>query len=88
MASGSSASPMPRPAQRPDERLAAETPRLQGKLAYGEVRLLLAGARLAEGYAPDLHHRPMGAGVIGLASHLARLAPLRRCSGQENLLLP
>jgi hypothetical protein len=41
------------------------------KLAYDKVRLLLAGARLAEGYAPDLHHCRVEAGAFRLASHLA-----------------
>src|SRR4029453_9436595 len=52
--------------------LAAEVPRLLlRKLANGEVRLLLAGACFAEGYAPDLHHRPMKAWALRPASHLA-----------------
>jgi hypothetical protein len=55
------------------------------KLAYGKVRLLLTGAPLTEGYAPDFHHRLMGAWVLRLASHLTR-AQLRRRSNQEDLL--
>src|SRR3954464_15032873 len=57
----------------------------QGKLTYSEVRLLLAGARFAERYAPDLHHRLMGAGVFRLASHLATPVLLGRGLGQDNL---
>jgi hypothetical protein len=51
----------PRPVQYPDQRpVAIETPGVVRELAYGEVRLLLAGARLAEGNAADLHHcRPL-----------------------------
>jgi hypothetical protein len=41
-------------------------------LAYGEVRLLLAGAPLAEGYAPYLYDRLAKAGAISPASHLAQ----------------
>ena len=55
-------------------------------LAYGEVRLLLTGATLAKGHAPDLRNRPMGAGMVRLDSHLAG-SRLRR-PGQEVLLPP
>ncbi len=61
--------------------------RLRHKLAYSEVRLLLTGTLFAEGYAPHLHHRRMGTGMLRLTSHLAR-SWLRRCSVQENLLPP
>ena len=53
------------------------------KLAYGEVRLLLAGTRPAEGNVPDLHHRRPPTGKIGPASHLT---PFRFRCGQEALL--
>src|SRR5829696_4238683 len=47
---------LPHPVQYPDQRpVAIETPGVVRELAYGEVRLLLAGARLAEGNAPDLY---------------------------------
>ena len=61
---------------------------LAGKRAYGEVRLLLAGTPFAEWYALDHHHRLMDAGVLRLASHLARHALLRRRFDQENLPYP
>jgi hypothetical protein len=44
---------------------------VQRHLAYGEVRLLLAGALLAEGDIPDLHHRQAGTGAVRLAPYLA-----------------
>ncbi len=49
----------PHPSQYLDERFVVEIPHLLllRKLAYGEVRLLLAGAALAKRYAPDLHRR-------------------------------
>jgi hypothetical protein len=72
-------------AARLGERPVAETLRFLGKLANSEVRLLLAGAPLAEGYALDLRYRLMGAGVLRLASHLASPALLCRCFDQENL---
>ena len=45
---------------------------VQRHLAYGEVRLLLAGALLAEGDTIDLYHRQAQTGVVRLASHLAQ----------------
>ena len=42
------------------------------KLAYGEVRLLLASAPLAEGETTNLYHRLAGAGTVCLAPHLAQ----------------
>ena len=75
-------------ARRLDERIVAKALRLLGKRAYREVRLLLAGAPFAEGYALDLHHRLMGAGVLRLASRLARPALLCCCFDQENLPYP
>ena len=74
----------PHPLQRLGERLAAEALGLLRKLANGEVRLLLAGARPTESYTLDLHDCPMGAGALCLASHLAR--DYHRRLGQENLL--
>ena len=68
------------------ERSSGQSARLPGKLAHNEVRLLLAGARFAEGYAMDLHHRLVDAGVFRLASHLARPQLLCRRFGQEKLL--
>jgi len=50
--------PVQRLAKRFAERSAAEILRLLGKLANGEVRLLLAGAPFAQGYTADLHYRP------------------------------
>jgi hypothetical protein len=79
-----SAHPVERLAKRFAERLAAEILRLLRKLANGEVRHLLAGARFTEGYAPDLHHRLMEAWALRLASHLA-WARLGHRLGQENL---
>jgi hypothetical protein len=72
----------PDPLQRLGQRLAAETLRLlPRKLADGEVRLLLAGARSTEGYTQDLHLGVSGARAPRPASHLARY----RCHrlGQE-----
>src|SRR5215203_5846182 len=65
-------------------RLAAEVLHVLRKLANCEVRLLLAGASFTEGYTPNLHYRPMEAGALRLASHLAR-ARLGHRLGQENL---
>src|SRR3712207_5984327 len=64
----------PQPLERLGQRPAAGDPRLlpRDELADGEVRLLLAGARPAEGHAPDLHYRPTGARVLRAAPHLAR----------------
>src|SRR5918995_4567438 len=58
------------------------------KLAYGEVRLLLAGARLTEGYAPNLYHRRAQAGNIRPTAHLTLLLLFASCLDQEALLLP
>src|SRR5215208_5496848 len=55
-------------------------------LTYGKVRLLLASALLAEGYAPDLRHRLMWAGMLRLASHLTLPQLLRRHPDQDDLL--
>ena len=76
----------PRPVQYPDQRpVAIETPGVVRELAYGEVRLLLAGARLAEGNAPDLHHcRPL-AGEVRSATHLTSFG-IRHRLVQETLL--
>src|SRR5215208_4714208 len=53
------------------------------RLAEREVRLLLAGESFTEGYTLNLHHRPMEAWTLRVASHLTR-ARLGRL-GQENL---
>src|SRR5215218_962466 len=52
-------------------------------LAYSEVRLLIARAPLAEGYAPYLYHRLAGAGAVRPASHLAHPQLLRRLGLQH-----
>lgn len=45
------------PTQQPGEPLVVVwAPGVLCELAYGEIRLLLACARFAEGHAPDLHH--------------------------------
>ncbi len=72
------------PLQRLGQRLAAEALLLPREFAYGKVRLLLAGARLAEGYASYLHYRLMEAGALRLASNLA-LSRLPRRLAQEDL---
>ena len=41
-----------------------------GELAYLEVDLLLAGARLTERYTPDLYHSRVSAGAIRPTAHL------------------
>jgi hypothetical protein len=69
------------PGKRLGERLAAVTLLPPRKLADGEVRLLLAGARSTEGYAQDLHLRDTGTRVPRPASHLA-IARLRHRFGQ------
>src|SRR5215211_3460610 len=76
----------PHPVQYPDQRpVAIEAAGVVRDLAYGEVRLLLAGARLAEGNAPDLHHcRPL-AGEVRSAPHLTSFG-IRRRLVQETLL--
>src|ERR687894_1586033 len=53
-------------------------------LAYVKVGLLLTGARFAEGDAPDLHNRMIGARVLRLDSHLAR-PQLRRRKAREDV---
>jgi hypothetical protein len=64
---------LPLPLQHLGQRLASEVlPILVRKLADGEVRLLLAGARSTEGYAQDLHLCSTGARTLRVASHLAR----------------
>ena len=76
----------PRPVQYPDQRpVAIGTPGVVRELAYGEVRLLLAGARPAEGNAPDLHHRRPLAGEVRSAPHLTSFG-FRRRLVQETLL--
>ena len=68
----------PHPLQRLGERRAVGARRLlpRDELSDGEVRLLLAGARPAEGHAPDLRNRQIGAGALCVAPHLAK--PLYR----------
>ena len=61
------------PAQQPGETLVvAGAPGLLREFAYGEVRLLLAGARPAEGHAPDYHRPRAAAGIVRSAAHQAR----------------
>jgi hypothetical protein len=56
-----------------DERLLAKAFRHDlRKLAYGEVRLLLAGARPTEGYATDPRYRQAVTGTVRPAAHLTR----------------
>src|SRR5215217_5675544 len=55
-------------------------------LAYGEVRLPLTGARLAEGHPTNLHHRQAQAGIICPTAHLTLLL-FASCLDQEALLL-
>ena len=84
VAERASSSDPPRPIQHPDEQLVAtEAPGMVRKLAYGEVRLLLASTWPAEGHAPDLHHRRPPTGESGPAPHLT---PFRFRRGQEALL--
>ncbi len=74
----------PHPLQRLGERLAAEAlPLLRNEFADGKVRLLLAGARSAEGHAQDLHLRSTGARALRPTSHLAR-AMLRLGQGTSD----
>ena len=62
----------PHPVQRPDEPLVVtEAFRLLRELAYVEVSLLLAVARLAKGHAPDLHCCRTLAGVLRSGTRLA-----------------
>ena len=73
----------PLPLQHLAQRLVTEVPPiLVRKLTYGEVRLLLAGALLAEGDTTDLYHCLTGSGAVRLASHLALLQLLRRLGFQ------
>jgi hypothetical protein len=74
---------LPHPTQHPDESLVANVPGLLRKLAYGEVRLLLAGTPFAERYAPDLRHRRTQARMLRSASHLAELKLLNFHPSQE-----
>src|SRR5215210_7200138 len=79
-----SRAPPPHLLQRLGERPALEAPRLLlvRKLADGEVRFLLAGARSTECYAQDLHLCAAGAWTLRPASHLARFRlRLRLCQG-------
>src|SRR5918994_2736249 len=75
------------PLQHVNKRLFIVEPlrRSLGKLAYGEVRLLLAGARLTEGYAPNLYHRRAQAGNIRPTAHLTLLLFVS-CLDQEALV--
>src|ERR687898_216458 len=77
------------PLQHVNERLFIVEPlrRSLCKLAYGEVRLLLAGARLTEGYAPNLYHRRAQAGNIRPTAHLTLLLLFASsCLDQEALV--
>jgi hypothetical protein len=63
----------PHPLQRLGQRLAAEAFRiLLRKLANGEVCLLLAGTRPAEGYSQDLYLCATVARILRIDAHLAR----------------
>jgi hypothetical protein len=73
------------PGKRLGERLAAVTLLPPRKLADGEVRLLLAGARSTEGYAQDLHLCATRTRTLRVASHLAK-SRLRLRLGQRNSL--
>jgi hypothetical protein len=55
--------------QHSDERLIVETSRRPRTFPYREVGLLLAGARLAEGYVPDLYRRRPRTGITRPATH-------------------
>jgi hypothetical protein len=62
----------PHPVQRPEEPLVVtEASRLLRELAFVEVSLLLAVARLPKGYAPDLHYFGTLAGVLRFGTRLA-----------------
>ncbi len=74
----------PHPVQRLGQQLATEALLPLRKLADGEVRLLLAGARFAEGYAPYLHDCSMGTGALRVAAHLAH-SRLRRPVHESSL---
>src|ERR671920_1169512 len=56
----------------PEQRPLAKVPGALGEFAYGEVRLLLASARLTERYALDLYRGRTPARVVRSASHLTR----------------
>src|SRR5688500_705671 len=73
------------PGKRLSERLAAETLLPPRKLADGEVRLLLAGARSTESYTQDLHLCATRTMTFRVGSHLAR-SRLRHRLGQRNSL--
>src|SRR5215207_3178299 len=73
----------PHLAQHPDESLVAEVPGLLHKLAYGEVRLLLAAAQLAERHTSDLLHCRPPARLLRSAPHLAELKLLDFHPSQE-----
>ena len=76
----------PHPTQQSDELLIVlEAPGRLCELAYGEVRLLLAGARLTEGYASNLYHCRAQAGNIRPTAHLTLLL-FASCLDQEVLV--
>src|SRR5215210_6011383 len=54
----------------PDQRPLTKAPGALGEFAYGEVRFLLASARLTERYALDLYRGRTLARVVSSASHL------------------
>src|SRR5215203_5774461 len=63
----------PLPLQHLGQRLATQVPPiLVRKLADGEVRLLLAGARSTEGYTQDLHLCATRTRTLRLTAYLAR----------------
>jgi hypothetical protein len=64
---------MPHPIQQLDERFVTQALRCLCELAYGEVRLLLASARLTEGHATNLYHRRAQARIICPTAHTTLL---------------
>jgi hypothetical protein len=76
------------PSQHVDERLFIGEPLRSSlrNLAYGEVRLLLTGARLTEGNAPNLYHRRAQARIVRPTAHPTLLLLFGSCLDQEALL--
>ena len=76
------------PLQHVDEPLFIVEPlrRSLRNLAYGEVRLLITSARLAEEYATNLYYRRAQARIICPAAHSTLLHLSISCPDQEALL--
>src|SRR5215210_5818592 len=74
------------PSQHFDERFIAQALRRLCKLAYGKVRLLLPGARLAKGHATNLYHRRVQARIICPTAYPTLLLLFVSCLDQEALL--